>query len=97
MYKHVNTYDSSTTAPSFQRRFWPNRNHEFQVHKPIPKDGIRGIQANSFHYRIPTIWNHLPKSVVNAKSLDSFKTKLDKVWENQPIKFDYRATLQIDL
>ena len=34
-------------------------------------------------------------NVVNAKSLDSFKTNLEKVRENQPMKFDHRAALLV--
>ena len=96
-FKHVNNYDPSTVAPSFQRRFRPSRKHEFQIHEPIPRDGVRGVQANSFHYRIPTVWNNLPNNVVNASSLDSFNKKLYKLWENQPMKYDHRATLQIQI
>ena len=97
MFKHVHTYNTDTLAPSFHRRLRPSRKHEYQLHEPIPKDGCRGIQANSFHFRIPIIWNNLPRNVVNASSLDSFKSQLDKLWENQPMKYDHRATLQIDL
>ena len=97
MYKHVHTYDADIVAPSFLRRFRPSRQHEYQIHEPVPKDGIRGVQANSFHYRIPRIWNNLPRQVVEAKNLDTFKSRLDKLWSNQPMKYDHRATLQIDL
>ena len=55
MYKHVHTYDADIVAPSFLRRFRPSRQHEYQIHEPVPKDGIRGVQANSVHYRIPRI------------------------------------------
>ena len=97
MYKHVHTYDADIVAPSFLRRFRPSRQHEYQIHEPVPKDGIRGVQANSFHYRIPRIWNNLPRQVVEANNLDTFKSRLDKLWSNQPMKYDHRATLQIDL
>ena len=97
MFKHMKTYDSSIVAPSFQHRFRPSRKHKFQIHDPAPKDGIRGVQANSFHYRIPRIWNNLPNNVVDASSLESFKNKLDKLWENQPMKYDDRATLRIQI
>ena len=96
MFKHVHIYDPSTVAPSFQRRLRPSRKHEYQLHEPVPNDGIRGVQANSFHYRIPRIWNQLPHQVVSASSVDSFKAKLDNLWSNQAIKYDHRAMLQID-
>ena len=97
MFKHVHTYEANIVAPSFQRRVRPSRKHDYQLHDPVPKDGIRGVQANSFHFRIPTIWNNLPSKVVEACSLDTFKNNLDKLWANQPIKYDHRATLQSDL
>ena len=97
IFKHVHSYDASIVAPSFQRRFRPSRKHGYQLHEPVPRDGIRGVQANSFHYRVPVIWNNLPRKVVEACTLDTFKNRLDKLWENQPMKYDHRATLQIDL
>jgi len=35
----------------------------------------------------------LPDSVISARTTDSFKYKLDKFWNNQDIKFDYKAEL----
>ena len=33
-------------------------------------------------------WNELPKEIVHVKCIDSFKNKLDKVWNDLLIKFD---------
>ena len=33
----------------------------------------------------------MPASVVNAKTLFTFECRLDKFWESQEIKFDYKA------
>jgi len=37
--------------------------------------------------------NSLPNSVVEACSLNAFKTRLDKVWSHQDVKFDFTASL----
>ena len=96
IYKHVHVYEAAIVASSFQRRCRPSRKHDHQIHEPVAKDGIRGVQANSFHYRIPTIWNNLPRTVVEAQTLDKFKNRIDKLWDKQPMRYDHRATLQID-
>ena len=97
IFKHVHKYEPNIVAPSFRRRSRPSRKHDYQLHEPVPKDGIRGVQTNSLFYRTPTVWNNLPSHVVEPCSLDTFKNRLDNLWTNQPIKFDHRATLRSDL
>ena len=42
-----------------------------------------------FTYRVIDTWNLLPQSVVDAKTLHSFKTKLDYHWKNKEGSFSY--------
>jgi len=35
----------------------------------------------------------LLESVISARTMDSFKNKLDKFWSNQDIIYDYKAEL----
>ena len=37
------------------------------------------------------MWNDLPDNVVGAPSVKSFEKRLDKYWEVQEMKFDYKA------
>ena len=92
-YKHFHTYDKEVISPSFQPRTRPSRAHDFQLHPHKAKDGQRGIQSNSFYYRITQTWNNLPKKVVDAPNIDTFKNRLDKLWENEPRKFDHTITI----
>jgi len=39
------------------------------------------------------IWNSLPENVVTANTIDCFKTRLDKFWNSQDVKFDYKQNL----
>ena len=46
-----------------------------------PRLNIRG---NYFSNRVVNLWNGLPEKVVSAPSVDAFKARLDKHWENLP-------------
>ena len=48
-----------------------------------------------FSTRIVAVWNTLPKEVVEAKSVESFKRNIDKAWKNERVKFDYKESLSL--
>ena len=50
VFKHFNTYDKATLAPSFQPKRRASRKHEYQLHTPQPQDGKYGIQTNFFSF-----------------------------------------------
>ena len=89
VYKHLHNYDQETLPPSFQLRQRISRKHDFQLVWKKPKDGVRGLQTNSFYHRTTKMWNDLPKEVVNTNNLNSFKNKLDDTWKNHPIKLNH--------
>ena len=62
IYKHFHIYDKITISHSFQPRERSSRKHGFQLHLHTPRDGIRGIQSNSFYYRSTKAWNNLPNT-----------------------------------
>ena len=47
-------------------------------------------RRNFFSNRIIPVWNSLPEEIVSAPNKNTFKNRLDKFWENQPMKFRYR-------
>jgi len=51
------------------------------------------LQKYSFTIRVANICNSLPESVISADSVDSFKNRLDKIWSNQDMLFDYKVDL----
>ena len=51
------------------------------------------LRKYSFPARIVNLWNSLPNTVVQAASIDTFKNRLDRFWENQEFKYDYTADL----
>ena len=46
----------------------------------------KAIRANSFSQRIIKSWNSLPTNVIEAPSVDAFKNRLDKAWEDRRYK-----------
>jgi len=41
--------------------------------------------------RVIQIWNSLPDFVIKANNINSFKNKLDKLWANENVKFNWRS------
>ena len=62
LYRHFHIYDKDSLSTSIKPPERTSRKHDFQLHILKPKDGIRGLQANSFYFRIAKIWNNLPNN-----------------------------------
>ena len=88
-WKHFNIYENDILSPSFKPNKRPvrNNNHPMQLYQRRSGDGERGIQTNSFYYRITDAWNSLPTSVVQSETIDAFKEKLDEAWTAHPRKY----------
>ena len=57
--------------------------------KKIYKQRNRTSSRSSvFSQRVVDRWNSLPNNVVNATSLNSFKSNLNKFWYGHPLKFN---------
>ena len=69
-----------------------NRGHSLKLFTQRAKLNLR---KNVFPIRMTEPWNSLPYTVVTAKSLNSFKTRLDKFCYNQDIVYDFEAPLRI--
>ena len=50
------------------------------------------MRKHYFTLRVTDKWNSLPRSVVFAENITSFKSKLDQFWDNSPLKFDFKAS-----
>ena len=46
------------------------------------------VRKNYFSHRVVATWNSLPEEVVTAPSINSFKARLDKFWEDLPTKYN---------
>ena len=87
VWKHFNMYDRATLPPSFRPITRATRKHPYQLTRNRPKDGARGVQSNSFYYRIARSWNNLDRSVVEAPTTNCFKARIDAAWKNKDNKY----------
>ena len=70
-------YDTSTTTSLFN--FTNNsrlRGHNFKITK---QSFNKSKYANFFTNRVVNAWNKLPHEIVNAKNINEFKNKFDKL------------------
>jgi len=52
------------------------------------------LRKYSFTNRVVNIWNSLPNKVVFADSVNCFKSRLDKFWQNEDIVYNFRAEIE---
>jgi len=62
------------------------RGHTMKITQEKCKTRLR---MNFFSQRIMSTWNSLNEETVTAQTINSFKNKLDKEWNNMPARFDY--------
>ena len=41
------------------------------------------------------VWNNLPQKAVSAKSVKDFEIAIDKHWENQEMKYNHNANIEL--
>ena len=61
------------------------RGHDFSIYKLGCKLDVRKYP---FRHRVTSQWNNLPDSVVNADSMNSFKNRLDKFWNDSEVMYN---------
>jgi ribonuclease P/MRP protein subunit RPP40 len=67
------------------------RGHNLKLYKRRARLNIR---KNSFVFRSVDLWNSLPSSVVTAKTVVTFESRLDRHWKNQDIYYEYREHIE---
>ena len=78
IFKHYHSYNNCTLPENFRLRSRPSRKRDYQLVWKAPKDGVRWRQKNFFYFETIKTWNELSKEIGHAKSIDSFKNKLDE-------------------
>jgi len=66
------------------------RGHSLKLHTQQSRLDVRKF---SFAVRDAKPWNSLPEEVVTAPSVQAFEARLDKAWNDQPLKFHYKEDL----
>ncbi|MCG8047037.1 MAG: reverse transcriptase domain-containing protein [Candidatus Thiodiazotropha endolucinida] len=86
VYKIIHNIDIVEKDKLFKpTQYGATRGHSYKLYK---KRSRLNVRANSFGNRIINTWNQLPETVVNAPSVNAFKSRLNKHWSKHPIKFE---------
>ena len=95
-YKLIKELYDPEVAPKLElmkkREHMRLRGHDLKLFKVRANKNVR---LKAFSSRITNPWNSLPKEVVEAPTLNTFKRRLDKSWKNQEILYNYKATLNV--
>jgi hypothetical protein len=64
-------------------------------HSKKMKIKTSNVRKYTFVVRIVEIWNRLPESVIQAKTVKQFEIGLDEHWKHQECKYDFTANINI--
>jgi len=67
-----------------------SRNHRFALQQSHIQYDMRKF---SFPNRIIPLWNSLPDYVVSSSTLNTFKARLDRFWEDQEVRYNWKADI----
>jgi len=82
--------DAAPELPPHVNRNSTTRGHQYKLQKSRCKTRLR---QHFFTQRITEMWNNLPSAVVQAPSVKAFERRLDKLWKNQDLVYNYEAAL----
>jgi len=66
------------------------RGHDLRLRKSRAKYDLRKY---FFSNRVVNVWNSLPGHVVNVDTVNCFKSRLDKLWANQELMYNFRSEI----
>ena len=67
-----------------------NLGHRFSIYQSQVHYDIRKF---NFTNRIISVWNSLPDAVVSANTVNTFKNKLDRLWQDQEVRYNWKADI----
>ena len=94
LYKMINGLYDEEVLPKFDMRedvvYRGNKGHSKQI---FITRSSKDLRANFFTKRAAPVWNKLTEEFVSAPSADCFKRRLDALWDNHPMKYDYTQSV----
>ena len=94
VFKIINgIYDPLTTVDMFELNTTSNtRGHS---KKKKIKTSRLDVRKYTFVVRIVEIWNSLPESVIQTKTVKQFEIGQNEHWKHQECKYDFTANINI--
>ena len=62
------------------------RGHQYKI---VKKRCRLDQRKHYFTNRVVDVWNNFPSSVVSTKNVKTFENRLDRVWKEHPMMYDY--------
>jgi len=91
MFKILSGKYDIAVAPRINREYNSiTRGNDLRLQKLRTKYDLRKY---FFTNRALDVWNSLPNHVVLSDTVNTFKSKLDKFWQQQPIIYDFKAEI----
>ncbi len=87
MFKYINGINATSVFP-FTYADRRTRGHDLKI--SVAQSRLK-LRHDSFFVRTISHWNKLPAIVVQADSVSSFKSRLDRHWASEATILDYRA------
>ena len=81
-------YDASCSTTLQFNNGVDTRGNEYKL---LNKSFHYDIRKYSFTAHTINTWNSLPNNIVDAESVNTFKTRLEKYWSRQPLLYDFKA------
>ena len=66
------------------------RGHQFSIYQSQVHCDIRKF---NFANRVVSLWNSVPEAVVCAETVDTFKNRLDKFWQDREVLYNRKADI----
>ena len=86
-------YDGDVTAGFLQeQKDSITRGHKYSLFKRHSNLNMRKF---SFANRVVDQWNNLPDSVVHAETVQSFESRLDKLWKESEVMYDHDCDVKL--
>ena len=88
-------YDATVTSWLTDRHLeshYDLRGHRFSLNQSQIRYDTRKY---NFTNRIISIWNGLPDTVISATTVDTFKARLDRFWQNQEVIYNWKTDIHI--
>jgi len=91
VFKTVHRYYDVCAAVKFDfNTLSTTRSNKYKLQKSA---SLYNLRKFSFCSRVVNIWNSLPDSVVDADTLNIFKSRLDKHWIDQNVLYHFYSEL----
>ena len=86
VFRIIHKFDNLREQHFFRRsQYNRTRGHSLKLYKQNCRKTLR---KNSFSFRTVTTWNSLPGDAVESTTINSFKSRLEKWWKDDPEKHD---------